>query len=336
MVHAVCRLNLRDRLDAEDATQQTFLSAYRSLLSGGTPSTPPAWLAAIARNECSNIRKRRVDTLPIVDSEGAEALDVSSVVEQREELVALASVLSELPPSQRDAVVLREFYGLSYAEVAAVLGVSGPAVESLLFKGRRHLQQKLGSMRAASALVLPDTIRDALGQALPGFGGGGAAVAGAKVVAFPAAAKVAAVAVVMTGGVTVAGTVQGDAPGREPSQITRTVGSAAGLAVPNPKPLPLSTRTPARRVEAASGRQEVRGLEARTAEREDVNEDAEELDERVTEGTEDDHDEREEDNEAAERGDEDGSEDEREHDVEGGSRDDDDPEGANMSDALDD
>lgn len=332
MVHAVCRLNLRDRLDAEDATQQTFLSAYRSLLSGGTPSNPPAWLAAIARNECSNVRRRRVDTLPIGDSEGAEALDVSGVVEQREEIEALVSVLSELPPSQRDAVVLREFYGLSYAEVAAVLGVSGPAVESLLFKGRRHLQQKLGSMRAASALVLPDTIRDALGQALPGFGGGAAAAAGAKVVAFPAAAKVAAVAVVMTSGVTVAGTVQGDAPRHGPSPITRTAGSSAGLAVPNPKSLPLSTLTPARRVEAASGRHEVPGTQARAPEREHENEVADELDERETEGTED---ERDEDAEAAERADEDENEVESEHEAESEARDDD-PEDASVSAALDD
>jgi DNA-directed RNA polymerase specialized sigma24 family protein len=62
MVYAVCRLNLRDRHDAEDATQQTFLSAYRSLLGGREPNDPPAWLATIARNECSRLRRQRFTT----------------------------------------------------------------------------------------------------------------------------------------------------------------------------------------------------------------------------------------------------------------------------------
>lgn len=338
MVHAVCRLNVRDRLDAEDATQQTFLAAYRSLLGGGKPNDPPAWLAAIARNECANLRKRRVDTVPIGDSEGAEAWDVSNVVEQREEIDALAAVLSELPPSQRDAVVLREFYGLSYAEVAAVLGVSGPAVESLLFKGRRHLQEKLGSMRAASALVLPDTLRDALAQALPGFGGG-AAAASAKVVAFPAAAKVAAVAFVVTGGgVTVAGTVQGDAPSHRESPVTRSADSSVELGVSSPESRRRSTRTLVSRLPAASGRHDVPEVQTRAAERED--EDEHELDEREDEGAEDEIDEREDgDDDVAERIDEredQGGENEDDEDQGQDESGGDDTEDSSEGDALDD
>lgn len=209
MVYAVCRLNLRDRLDAEDATQQTFLAAYRSLLGGGEPDDPPAWLAVIARNECSRLRKKRPATVPIDDSEGASR-DLASVVGQREEIELLATALSDLPPAQRNAVVLREFYGLSYAEVSSVLGVSGPAVESLLFKGRRHLQEKLGSLRAASAIMLPDTVRDALVHVLPRFGGGAAAGA-SGIAALPAATKIAAVAAIVAGGgVTVTDTVYRD------------------------------------------------------------------------------------------------------------------------------
>lgn len=331
MVHAVCRLNLRDRLDAEDATQQTFLSAYRSLLGGGEPSDPPAWLAAIARNECSRVRRRRIDTVPIDDSDGAEGLDVTSAVEQREEIDALAAALSELAPSQRDAVVLREFYGLSYAEVAAVLGVSGPAVESLLFKGRRHLQEKLGSMRVASALVLPDTLRDALTQALPGFGGG-AAAAGGKVVAFPAAAKVAALAVVVTGGgVTVAGTVQGDAPRPGGRPVTRTADSSAGPAVPSPESRPRGTRTLVSRTPTASGPRAVPRVRTRAAEREDEHE----LDERENERAEEEElDEREENDEVAEREDTREDEDEDHDDQEVDHLDD--AKGSDASDGLDD
>src|SRR4051812_11674708 len=53
-VYGLCRLLLRDPNDAEDAAQQTFLSAYRALVSGVVPRDPGAWLATIARNECRN------------------------------------------------------------------------------------------------------------------------------------------------------------------------------------------------------------------------------------------------------------------------------------------
>ena len=52
LVLGISRMLLRNREEAEDAAQQTFLSAYRSLLRGGQPRQPAAWLAAIARNEC--------------------------------------------------------------------------------------------------------------------------------------------------------------------------------------------------------------------------------------------------------------------------------------------
>ena len=52
MVYGLCRTLLRDPDDADDATQATFLSAYRSLRGGTVPLEPAAWLATIARNEC--------------------------------------------------------------------------------------------------------------------------------------------------------------------------------------------------------------------------------------------------------------------------------------------
>src|SRR5918995_3677852 len=57
MVLAVCRFNLRDPQAAEDAAQETFLSAHRSLLSGTRARDPAAWLATIARNECRRTRQ---------------------------------------------------------------------------------------------------------------------------------------------------------------------------------------------------------------------------------------------------------------------------------------
>lgn len=169
------------------------------------------------------------------------------------------------PPlhARHAAVVLREFYGLSYAEVAAVLCVSDPAVESLLFKGRRQLQEKLGSLRVAGALVLPDSLRDALAQALPGFGGG-AAAASAKVVALPAATKVAVLVVAVAGGgVAVTEQAHREAPRPAASAVGPAADSAAQLSAPSRDLRPRIGLTPAKKHPAGPARGAATGIRTR-------------------------------------------------------------------------
>lgn len=175
MVYGVCRLILRDPVEAEDAAQQTFLSAYRGLLSGQEPRQASAWLGTIARNECrARLRSRSTEPGRLVREPVGDELQHD--VGRREEIHALCAALAELPPQQRDAIVLREFYGLSYAEVGAALGLTGPAVESLLFRSRKRLQEQLRPMRSAlGVFTLPLTLRESLAQLLPGFGGGASA-----------------------------------------------------------------------------------------------------------------------------------------------------------------
>jgi RNA polymerase sigma factor (sigma-70 family) len=202
MVFALCNVLLRDRPEAEDATQQSFLSAHKSMLAGVSPADPAAWLAAIARNEClTRLRRRRLDTVALRDEDILNGEDVADAVERRAEIAALSEAIAGLPPAQRQAVVLRDFYGLSYREVSIALGVTGPAVESLLFKSRKRLQERLRPFRAAGGMAaVPATVRDALARAIPGFsngvsgtGAGGAALT-TKLLSGQAAAKVAAVA----------------------------------------------------------------------------------------------------------------------------------------------
>jgi RNA polymerase sigma factor (sigma-70 family) len=208
MVYGVCRLVLRDADEAEDAAQQTFLSAYRGLLAGQVPREPSAWLGTIARNECrSRLRGRTAEPVTVVTMLAGD--DTQREVGRRAEVEALCAAVVQLPPQQRDAIVLREFYGLSYAEVAAALGLSGAAVESLLFRSRRRLQEQLRPLRAAlGVLAFPATLRESLARALPGFGGaGGAAGAGAlaKFGSAPLAGKLAAASLVLGTAGTVAG-----------------------------------------------------------------------------------------------------------------------------------
>src|SRR5206468_8120719 len=150
MVLGLCRGLLRDPIEAEDAAQQTFLSAHRSLLNGTDPREPAAWLATIARNECwTRIRTRMREPLPVSELETASAApDPYAEAVRRADLAALWRAIEELPRPQRDALLLREFGGLSYDELAEALAVSGSALESLLFRARQRLRVQL---RAAYA-----------------------------------------------------------------------------------------------------------------------------------------------------------------------------------------
>jgi RNA polymerase sigma-70 factor (ECF subfamily) len=150
MVSGLCRALLRDRTEAEDATQQTFLSAHRALLNDTDPREPAAWLATIARNECwTRIRARMREPLSVSELETTSTEpDPYAEAVRRADLAALWSAVEELPRPQRDALLLREFGGLSYDELAEAFAVSGSAVESLLFRARQRLRVLL---RAAYA-----------------------------------------------------------------------------------------------------------------------------------------------------------------------------------------
>jgi RNA polymerase sigma-70 factor (ECF subfamily) len=194
LVRAVCRSLLRDRNEAEDAVQQTFLSAQRALANGSSPREPAAWLATIARNEClARVRERMREPLPL-DTEATEAggPDAHSAAVSRYEVATLREALADLPRLQREAILLRELRGLSYDEVARALSTTTGAVESLIFRARRTLQVKLSeALTAVSPFALFGRLLGA---------GGGDSVAPAVV------AKVAAIgigAAILAGGAAV-------------------------------------------------------------------------------------------------------------------------------------
>jgi RNA polymerase sigma-70 factor (ECF subfamily) len=198
MVLAVCRRLLPDTAEAEDAMQQTYVSAYRSLLAGSEPRRADVWLAAIARNEClDRIRTRMREPLAEHGRNGrSEAPDALAALIAGEELRALSRSIEQLPAQQREALVLHEFCGLPYGEVAAAIGVSESAIGSLLFRARRSVRSAI--RRGYAVLPLPE-IWNASAQLLAR----GPAI---KVAALPMVAKVGcgAVAVGLSAGAVVA------------------------------------------------------------------------------------------------------------------------------------
>ena len=224
MVYGLCRMLLRDPDEAEDAAQQVFLSAHRSMLGGTEPKEPSAWLGAIARNEChGRIRARMATPLTlVVDERDAVGDDVEQVAGQHAEIEALCAALAELPQQQRAAIVLREFYGLSYEEVRAALGVTDGAVESLLFRARKRLQAELQPARVASgALALPLALRDSIAAAVPGFSAASSGGGLAKLASLPLFAKLAGTAATFTAAGTI-GFVGLEARDHDPASIRRT------------------------------------------------------------------------------------------------------------------
>src|SRR5581483_12029447 len=136
---AFCLGRLGNREEAEDAAQSTFLNAFRGLKRGVAPEYEAAWLYKIAQNVClsrrrSSWRRRRVEA-------PGDLTAIQDVLAAREpeadELLGLAHALGVLPPQQRRALVLREWQGLSYREIAAELELTQAAVETLLFRARR-------------------------------------------------------------------------------------------------------------------------------------------------------------------------------------------------------
>lgn len=133
---------LGNRADAEDITQTTFLNAYRALEQGVRPRKPSNWLLTIASNAIKQrfrqeqARPRQVELDDRIAHPSVEDDDGPTVGE-------LLTALSKIPPQQRQALVLREFEGRSYAEIAEILSVTTSALETLLFRARRSLAEEL-------------------------------------------------------------------------------------------------------------------------------------------------------------------------------------------------
>ncbi|MFL5819437.1 MAG: RNA polymerase sigma factor [Solirubrobacteraceae bacterium] len=133
-----CRHMLGSREEGEDALQQTFLGAYRDLVSSTKPIRLRPWLYAIARNQCLSILRARREKLPLDDAEPATD-GLAAEVQQREDLRNMLVDLARLPDDQRAALVLAELGSLSHAEIAATVGCPREKVKALVFQARGSL-----------------------------------------------------------------------------------------------------------------------------------------------------------------------------------------------------
>jgi RNA polymerase sigma factor (sigma-70 family) len=127
--------------DAEDITQQTFLNAYRAMSQGTTPRKAENWLLTIAHNEVR--RHFRESYKKGHEVEFDEELAPPAPERSDPGVADVLRALRHIPPAQRSALVMREFEGRSYAEIAGIMGLSERALETLIFRARRSLAEQL-------------------------------------------------------------------------------------------------------------------------------------------------------------------------------------------------
>jgi RNA polymerase sigma-70 factor (ECF subfamily) len=145
-VYRYCLGRLGSPEEAEDALQLTYLNAWRSLKRGFEPQQARPWLFQIAANVCATSLRSKLSGTRL-ELRDPSALDELAGPREpgNEELLGLSQALRDLPTRQRRAIVLRDWHGLSYDEIAAEMAVSGAAVETLLFRARNKVATTLAN-----------------------------------------------------------------------------------------------------------------------------------------------------------------------------------------------
>jgi RNA polymerase sigma factor (sigma-70 family) len=158
---AYTRQMLPRRQDAEDALQDVFVRAYSGLRANDRELALRAWLYRVAHNRCIDELRRPLQPPPeLIQLMRSSVEDPVAAAEERESLRRLVADVRRLPDQQRSALLMRELGGMPYADLAAALGVSVPAIKSLLVRARVALAQALEARDTACA-----QIRDALSLA---------------------------------------------------------------------------------------------------------------------------------------------------------------------------
>jgi RNA polymerase sigma factor (sigma-70 family) len=151
---AYTRQMLAGRQDAEDALQDVFVRAYAALRSSNGELVLRAWLYRIAHNRCIDELRRPPPPPPeVLQLVRTPAHDPIAAADQRESLRRLVVDVRRLPEQQRSALLMRELGGMAYADMATALGVSVPAVKSLLVRARIALAQALEARDTACSEI---------------------------------------------------------------------------------------------------------------------------------------------------------------------------------------
>jgi RNA polymerase sigma-70 factor (ECF subfamily) len=148
--------------DARDVVQEAFLRAYRGLKGFKGEAKFSSWLYRITLNLCRDwIRRERrapvvqtpegTDAVDLADAQAAPSDSVEELVARRELSQAVARAMAELPDEQRTAILLKEYHGLTFQEIADQLGCPLSTVKTRLYQGLSVLRRRLERQQVEEA-----------------------------------------------------------------------------------------------------------------------------------------------------------------------------------------
>jgi RNA polymerase sigma-70 factor, ECF subfamily len=142
--------------DARDATQETFLSAYRNLSKFRGEAKFSSWIYRIALNICNTKLRTRRNAVSLDEQweatgfeVAADIEDLSSGIQQEQIAKHVRRALQALPPDMRQVIIMKEYDGLKFAEIAEVLGIPLSTVKTRMYTGLSELRKRLAHLREA-------------------------------------------------------------------------------------------------------------------------------------------------------------------------------------------
>ena len=154
MVYNLALRMLRDPQNAQDAAQDAFLKAFRSLPKFRGESSFSVWLYRLTSNVCLDMLRKEKRGGKVVslypDDEDDHMLDLpdtaplpEEAAEKRERIECVRTAMKNLSAEHREILILREVDGLNYAEIAEQLGINEGTVKSRISRAREYLLKLL-------------------------------------------------------------------------------------------------------------------------------------------------------------------------------------------------
>lgn len=165
-IYALAYRTLGRDEDARDICQETFLRAYRGLHAFKGQAKFSSWLYRIALNLCRDAMRRErraplvavpegIDPTELAAQQPSPAPSVEDLVAQAELGRHVAAVMRRLPEDQRTAILLKEYHGLTFQEIAEITGCPLSTAKTRVYQGLSVLRRELAPSARSLAEVAP-------------------------------------------------------------------------------------------------------------------------------------------------------------------------------------
>lgn len=143
--------------EAKDATQETFLSAYRNLSKFRGEAKFSSWIYRIALNICNTKLRGRAKQVVSLDEQreesgfeiAADLEELGSNIQQEQVARHVRRALQGLPAEMRQVIIMKEYEGLKFSEIAEILGIPLSTVKTRMYTGLAELRKRLEHLRTA-------------------------------------------------------------------------------------------------------------------------------------------------------------------------------------------